>query len=199
MSSRDRLVLTITLAILIVLTTWGSHTTKEPQSIPKQPTAVTPPTEDIQEIQPKVQAPDVEPTAPSTPVKSLHRVIRVVDGDTFIIDGGQSVRMIGMNTPELYPRDGSEKDCYAAEATARTIDLIFQKEVELVKDVSNTDKYGRLLRYVYVGDIFVNLDLVKGGFARVRAYKPDTKHHTELLKAMNIAAEEKRGLWGTCN
>jgi micrococcal nuclease len=71
--------------------------------------------------------------------------------------------------------------------------------VELVKDVSNTDKYGRLLRYVYVGDIFVNLDLVKGGFARVRAYKPDTKHHTELLKAMNIAAEEKRGLWGTCN
>jgi micrococcal nuclease len=199
MSPRDRLVLTIAITILIVLTSWGSSTTKEPQSTPKQPSAVTTSDMPSPEVQSPEHIPNKEVVTPAVPADALRRVIRVVDGDTFIIEGGQSVRMIGMNTPELFPRDGSAKDCYAEEATAHTIDLIFQKEVRLVKDVSDTDKYGRLLRYVYVGDTFVNLDLVTGGFARVRAYKPDTKHHSELLKAMNIAAKEKRGLWGACN
>ncbi len=200
MSYRDNLLLSICIAILITLTAWGSQTSKSPERVPKKP---LPPTQhsnaDTALPEPTPSIANTKDTPNISEQKDLYRVIRVIDGDTFIIEGGQSVRMIGMNTPELFPRDGSVKDCYAEEATAHTISLIFQKEVRLEKDISNTDKYGRLLRYVYVGDILVNHSLVAGGFARVRAYKPDVKHHTDLLKAMNIAAQEKRGLWGACN
>ncbi len=125
-------------------------------------------------------------------------VTRVVDGDTFIIDSGQSVRMIGINTPELHLQNGRPAECFAENATARTRELIENKTVKLEIDISETDKYNRLLRYVYVDDVFVNKTLAQEGFARVRAYPPDVKHHEILLEAMRNSKASKNGLWGEC-
>ena len=88
-------------------------------------------------------------------------VLRVVDGDTIDIEINgerQRVRYIGMNTPER------GEPCFD-EATQANVDLALGKAVHLVSDVSETDRYGRLLRYVYVGDVFVNLELVAQGYA----------------------------------
>ena len=96
-------------------------------------------------------------------------VVRVIDGDTFVIDSGEHVRLIGMNTPERY-EEGYH------EATAALSDLVLDKEVKLEKDVSDKDKYHRLLRYVYIDDIFVNEELVRKGYAEVFIFYPDTKY-----------------------
>src|SRR4030042_2567140 len=78
-------------------------------------------------------------------------VTRVIDGDTIEIEGGQKVRYIGIDTPEkVDPRPSVQ--CYGKEAAAKNKELVEGKRVRLEKDVSETDKYGRLLRYVFVGD-----------------------------------------------
>ncbi|MEA2016532.1 MAG: thermonuclease family protein [Actinomycetota bacterium] len=74
---------------------------------------------------------------------------RVIDGDTIELENGDIVRYIGINTPET-------DEFYGDIATSKNSDLVLNKTLRLEKDVSETDKYGRLLRYVYVGDIFVN-------------------------------------------
>ncbi len=116
-------------------------------------------------------------------------VVRVIDGDTIDVAlGGKTVRVryVGMNTPE------SDEVCFQ-EATNANAALVQGKTVRLVKDVSETDRYGRLLRYVYVGDVFVNLELVREGFAEVVSYPPDTAYF-ETFKALEIeAANAGRG------
>jgi len=77
--------------------------------------------------------------------------INVIDGDTFEINGGIKVRLIGIDTPEMKNKNRTI-DCFATEAKQKVESLLNGKEVVLVKDVSETDKYGRLLRYVYLGD-----------------------------------------------
>jgi len=100
--------------------------------------------------------------APTVPV-----VTRVIDGDTIEVSiAGESykVRYIGIDTPEL--DDKRPKFCaLAQEATRYNRELVKGKTVRLEKDISETDQYGRLLRYVYVGDIFVNAELVRQGLA----------------------------------
>ena len=112
-------------------------------------------------------------------------VTRVIDGDTIDIDIGSKVhrvRYIGMNTPER------DEPCFD-EATEANIDLVAGKTVKLVKDVSETDRYGRLLRYVYVGDIFVNQSLVAEGFAEAVLYKPDDRHFRLFSDLEKVAAD----------
>jgi endonuclease YncB( thermonuclease family) len=116
-------------------------------------------------------------------------VVRVIDGDTIDVNlNGQTVRVryIGMNTPE------SNEPCYA-EATAANALFVQNKTVQLVKDVSETDIYGRLLRYVYVGDLFVNRALVEQGYAEVVSYPPDNAHYDEFLQLEKEATAAKRG------
>ena len=113
-------------------------------------------------------------------------VTRVIDGDTIDVDlngVGYRVRYIGMNTPER------DEPCYA-DATAANAALVSGKTVTLVKDTSNTDQYGRLLRYVYVGSDFVNADLVRDGWAENAEYPPDTKYAATFrqLEAQATAA-----------
>jgi micrococcal nuclease len=93
--------------------------------------------------------------------ESQVKVVRVIDGDTIEIAGGAHVRYIGMDTPEIY----SEVEFYGPKAKAKNIELVEGKLVTLEKDVSETDKYGRLLRYVYVDGVFVNGELVRRGYA----------------------------------
>ena len=110
-------------------------------------------------------------------------VTRVIDGDTIDVSlNGQTyrVRYIGMNTPE------SNEVCYN-EATQANALFVQGKTVRLVKDVSETDQYGRLLRYVYVGNLFVNAALVQQGYAEVVSYPPDTAQF-EYFKSLEIEA-----------
>lgn len=126
----------------------------------------------------------------------LHLVTKVIDGDTIEITGGQKIRYIGIDTPEI----SFTKECYATQSAQRNKELVENKYIRLEKDVSETDKYGRLLRYVYVDDIFVNETLVKEGFAQARSYPPDVSKQELLSKAEETARNSELGLWGnTCN
>lgn len=133
-------------------------------------------------------------TAPNNSNISLVKVARVIDGDTIEIEGGQRVRYIGMDTPEL----GENPDCYAIEAFEKNKELVENGIVGLEKDVSDIDRYGRLLRYVYMGDLLINDVLVRQGYANASSYSPDVKYQDQFTKAEREARENNRGLWASC-
>jgi micrococcal nuclease len=94
------------------------------------------------------------------------KVIRVIDGDTIELEGGVKVRYIGIDTPEtVHP--SKPVQFMGKEASAFNRQLVEGKDVRLEYDVQRTDKYGRTLAYVYVGDTFVNAELVKQGYAQI--------------------------------
>lgn len=137
-----------------------------------------------------------EGTKNSSKNSELFLVTKVIDGDTIEIEGGKRVRYIGIDTPEtVHPSKPVE--CYGKEASSKNLDLVLNKKVKLVKDVSETDKYGRLLRYVYVGDIFVNDYLVKEGYAKASTYPPDVKFNEQFLTSQKYAIDSDKGLWGS--
>src|SRR3989344_1664109 len=108
------------------------------------------------------------------------KVSRVIDGDTIEIEGGQRIRYIGIDTPE-------SGGCFAIESTNKNKGLVEGKMIRIERDVSETDRYGRLLRYVYVGNIFVNEALLKDGYAQVYTYPPDVKYDERFLIAQKEA------------
>ncbi len=118
----------------------------------------------------------------------LVMVTKVVDGDTIVIKGGYHVRYIGIDSPE---RD----EQYYAEATQLNKDMVEGKEVRLESDINDRDEYGRLLRYIYIGDTFVNAEMVRQGWAWSIAYPPDIKYQVYLEAMENEARELKRGFW----
>ena len=126
-------------------------------------------------------------------------VLRVIDGDTIEVDIDgtiYNVRYIGIDAPEL--TDKRPEFCaLAQEATRYNRELVEGKTIRLEKDVSETDKYGRLLRYVYVDDIFVNAELVRQGLAWAKAYEPDTKYQDYLQEMETEARQDKIGIWAT--
>jgi len=123
------------------------------------------------------------------------RVLRVIDGDTIELINGEKVRYIGIDSPER--ESGGE--CYYLQAKKKNENLVLGKTVRLVKDVSERDRYGRLLRYVYMDSIFVNEFMVKEGFAQASTYPPDVKFQTLFSGAEKYARENNLGLWGECN
>ena len=122
-------------------------------------------------------------------------VAKVIDGDTIdviINNETKRVRYIGVNTPE---RDR----CFYEEAKSFNASLVLNKKVKLEKDVSETDKYGRLLRYVYLDDgTMVNEKLVAEGYAQVSTFPPDVKYQDRFLDAQKKAREQNIGLWSRC-
>lgn len=111
-------------------------------------------------------------------------VVTVIDGDTIDVrlDGTVTrVRYIGVNTPER------DEVCYA-DATDANAALVAGKTVRLERDTSNTDRYGRLLRYVYVGNAFVNQQLIAEGYGEVVLYGSDDAHYTDFLRFETNAA-----------
>lgn len=120
-------------------------------------------------------------------------VISVIDGDTIQIDTGQRVRYIGIDTPEL-----RQQECFAREAMERNKELVMGQTVRLVKDVSETDRYGRLLRYVFVNERFINQLLVSEGFANASSYPPDIAYQQIFRSAEDLAREQGAGLWSQC-
>jgi micrococcal nuclease len=143
------------------------------------------------------------PTVIATPVTGEQaQVTRVVDGDTIQVSMAGAiykVRYIGIDTPETVdPRRPVE--CYGHEASERNRQLVEGKTVELEKDVSETDKYGRLLRYVWVDGEMVNATLVREGYAIASTYPPDVKYQELFASLQREAIAADRGLWGpSCN
>jgi micrococcal nuclease len=126
-------------------------------------------------------------------------VAKAVDGDTIELADGTKVRYVGVNTPETrHPTKGVQ--CYGKEAAAYNQTLVAGKKVRLVKDVSETDRYGRLLRFVYLEDgTFVNRLLLEQGYAEVMTYPPDVAKSKEFIATQAEARAAKRGLWGFCS
>jgi len=117
------------------------------------------------------------------------KVQRVIDGDTFVLSTGERVRLIGIDTPE-------RNEYYFQEAKGRLEELILGKEIMLEKDVSDKDRYGRLLRYVFIDDIFINKIMVQEGHAKAYPYKPDTKYKVEFTDLESQAKDNQLGIWG---
>ena len=118
-------------------------------------------------------------------------VIQVIDGDTIVIEGDYRVRYIGIDTPEIHPT----LEAYGLEAWQANRELVEGKEVRLERDASETDRYGRVLRYVYVDDIFVNAELVRLGLAEAIAYPPDTKYQGYFEELEAAARKSGLGIW----
>ena len=128
-------------------------------------------------------------------------VVDVVDGDTIKVErgnGAESVRYIGIDTPETV--DPSEPvQPFGPEATAANEELVGGKWIMLEKDTSEVDRFGRLLRYVWVptpeGVLSVNNELVRRGLADVKAYEPDTRYHEALAQTLAQAKADGVGMW----
>jgi micrococcal nuclease len=132
-----------------------------------------------------------------TNIPETYKVTRIIDGDTIELENGQKVRYIGMDTPETVAPNKPD-GCFGKEASNKNRELVEGKTVRLEKDVNETDRYGRLLRYVYVDDMFVNEYLVREGYAFSVSYPPDIKMQEQLKEAEKYARETSKGLWGAC-
>lgn len=127
----------------------------------------------------------------------LSKVIKVIDGDTIKLENGEVVRYIGIDTPEtVHPSEPVQ--CFGKQASDKNKELVEGKMVRLEKDITDKDKYGRLLRYVWVGDLFVNDYLVREGYAYSYTYPPDVKYSEQFVQAQKEAKEGNRGLWNAC-
>jgi micrococcal nuclease len=129
----------------------------------------------------------------------LYEVIRVIDGDTIVVQKEEQqykVRMIGIDTPEsVHPSKPVEY--FGIEAANKLKELIEEKNVILKLDETqdDIDRYGRLLRYVYLDNIDINLEMIKQGYAFEYTYRVPYEKQEEYKQAENFAKENELGLW----
>lgn len=126
-------------------------------------------------------------------------VVRVTDGDTVVVDppvgGEDSVRMIGVDTPETEGSPRGEQP-YGAEAAAFAEDRLGGRPVELEFDREREDDFGRALAYVYVEGAMFNETLLEEGYAQVATFPPNTRYLGRFEEAQAGAREAGRGIWG---
>jgi micrococcal nuclease len=124
------------------------------------------------------------PGAPSSlPLPDLSRaetatVTQVIDGDTIDVrmnGATYRVRYVGVNTPER------DEACYS-EARAANVALVNGQQIRMLRDQSDTDQYGRLLRYIFVGERFVNAELIANGWAEAVEYAPDRRFTADFRR-----------------
>ena len=125
--------------------------------------------------------------------KELAVVKRVIDGDTIELDDGRKVRYIGINSPEMTDKR-PEVLCLAKLAKEENEKIVLGKTVEMEKDISDKDKYDRLLRYIWIDGKMVNLELIKNGYAAVATYPPDIKYKNLFVEGFNL----KKNIKGNC-
>jgi endonuclease YncB( thermonuclease family) len=127
---------------------------------------------------------------------SVATVERIIDGDTLVLRSREHVRLVQIDAPE------SGEECYADAATRELTHLAPPgTRVTLETDplLDRMDRYGRLLRYIRIGDANVNLVLVRRGAATPWFYRGDRgRYASRLLAAVAAARTEQRGLWGAC-
>ena len=143
-------------------------------------------------------APHLFRSAGSSPLQGQQTVVeRVIDGDTVVISGGEHLRYIGIDTPELH-HPTKPVQWYAREAAAFNRSLVEGKPVRLEFDVERRDKYGRLLAYIYLEDgTFVNAELVRQGYAHLLTIPPNVKYAHLFIACQKEARNAARGLWAT--
>ncbi len=137
-----------------------------------------------------------------------YKVIKVYDGDTFELEGGARVRLIGIDTPESYPNEKAARDsmrtgvdvgkivAMGKQAKEFVKELTEGKEVRLEFDVEKKDKYERLLAYAYLLDgTFINAKIIQAGYANLMTIPPNVKYADLVQKLYQEARENKRGLW----
>lgn len=141
-----------------------------------------------------LEAPPGSATATTIPV----RFDRVVDGDTIIVflpDGARErVRYTGIDTPEL-ARDGSPAEPFGEAAAEANREILRSGPVGLEMDVQERDDYGRVLAYVWVGDVLVNQELIRRGLATVWTHPPNVRHVEGFTAAQQEAEAAGRGVW----
>jgi|GEM_PF-762331 len=180
--------------LVVIASAVGSGGGREPSEQVQQPPASSPspaPTfTALPTPTPSYTLPAGAECIPAHPPEAA-TMVRVVDGDTIevSVDGRTAtVRYIGVNTPE-------QGQPYYQEATDANRRLLGDGRLLLYKDVSETDGYGRLLRYVVAGDRFVNLELVKAGYAQAATYPPDVACSQAFVAAEREARSSQVGLW----
>lgn len=151
----------------------------------------------ITKIAPKIQN-TVKDIKPTPNYGERIKVTKVIDGDTIELENGERLRYIGIDTPEKNdPRKPIQ--CFAEAASKKNKELVEGKMIKFYKDVNTRDKYGRLLGYVYRDDdLFVNLELVRQGYAFSYTYPPDISKQVDFREAERKAREQKIGLWSKC-
>jgi len=129
---------------------------------------------------------------------SIHRVISVVDGDTFDIENDVRIRLIGIDAPE-------RAECGYDEAKDFLTLLLADAHINIEKDITGADVFDRLLRYAYipsddimVDDVLVNLAVLRAGYAKTLAVAPDNRYRDLFASAQDEAKREGRGLWPDC-
>jgi micrococcal nuclease len=181
---------------------------------PTRPVTPTPAATDTAVLSPTLTptpsaSPSATPTNPPLPTatpaadRTAAQVVRVLDGNTIVVRILEpqtltaTVRYLGMNAPALAAA-GKPSEPGSAEASAGNKTLVNGKTVYLEQDTSDTDKQGRLLRYVFLDDdTLVNAELVRQGLASAVITPPDTRYQSQLLDAQQEAYEAKRGVWAT--
>ena len=131
------------------------------------------------------------------PAQGALKVIKIYDGDTITMADGMKVRLLQIDTPEL-----AEQECYADKAKATLVTLLSKKgTIRLKSDPvsASFDRYGRALRYIFVGNVNVNLEMVKLGAAAPYFYQGEKgMYSSAMLKAAENAKLYKVGLWKDC-
>ncbi len=127
------------------------------------------------------------------------KVDHVIDGDTIVLVNGETLRYVGIDTPEEFD-ERKPVQCFAIEAAAKNKELVEGKLVTIQKDVSTKDRYGRWLGFVYLEDgTFINMKMVADGFAFSYPFPPDISKAIEFSAAEKTAREKKLGLWSGCS
>ncbi len=166
----------------------GGEEKEGPNASELPPTERTKHNEEIPvDAEPVPYAPAGAPTAP--PAGAEEAVVDYVkDGDTFQLMNGDSVRIVGLNTPE-------SNTPWGPKATARLEHFIGGRRIWLEAADDDIDRYGRLLRYVYTDTFMVNLQLLYEGWAHYYAVGAAPRYSEELLAAERDAIDASRGIW----
>jgi micrococcal nuclease len=158
---------------------------------------------------PSIETTQTNALSNNAPITEKVTVERVVDGDTIRVQDSSGteykVRIIGVDAPET-EKESQEGEFFAEEATQFAEQVLLNKEIYLERDVSDTDKYGRYLRYVWIeepdnGDedtvLLYNFSalLIRGGYARFVAIGKDTKYEAVINDAELLAVSDKLGMW----
>lgn len=123
---------------------------------------------------------------PLPPPPESGAVTKVIDGDTIIIEGKYKIRLLGIDADEI------GEPCYEAAKT-RLEELVLNKEVLLEKDQVNQDQYKRFLRYIFLDNQNINLQLIKEGLVNSLFYEPNLKYKEEITEVENEAKINKIG------
>lgn len=128
------------------------------------------------------------------------QVTEVVDGDTFHAlnsDGGHyKIRLIGLDAPETRKTGNKDIGYYGKESGNFLSEILNGKKVRLEYDITQKDRFGRTLAYVFLEDgTFVNAELIRQGYARVMTIPPNVRYADEFIRLQKKARRQNKGLW----